>query len=79
MIGKGYWSGFMKRNRHRLNLVRPYKSGLDRTNWYKYGAFCDIYDSIEMSLIEAKVMKNRNGKSRMVTVLNLNHIHMALK
>ena len=31
-IGKGYWSGFMKRNGHRLNLVRSQKFGLDRPN-----------------------------------------------
>ena len=38
-IGKVYWSGFIKRNGHRLNLVRPQKFGLDRTNWCKYAAF----------------------------------------
>ena len=46
----------MKNNSHRLNLVRPQKFVLDRTNWYKYGAFVDMYDSIEIALIEAKVM-----------------------
>ena len=57
MIGKRYWSGFMKRNGHRLNIVRPQQFGLDRTNWCKYAAFYDMYDSTEMALIEAKVMK----------------------
>ena len=55
-IGKEYCSGSMKRNGNSLNLLRPQKFGLDRTNWCKYGAFYDIYDSIEKALIEAKVM-----------------------
>ena len=55
-IGKGYWSGFMENNGRRLNLVRPQKSGLDRNNWCKYSAFYDMYDSIEILLIQAKVM-----------------------
>ena len=46
----------MKSNGHRLNLVRPQQFGLDSTNWYKYSAFYDIYDSIEMSLINSKVV-----------------------
>ena len=46
----------MKRNGNRLNLVRPWKFGLDRTNCCKCGAFYDMYDSIENELIEAKVM-----------------------
>ena len=44
MVGKVYWSGFMKINGHRLNHVRPQKFGLVRTNWCKYGAFFDMYD-----------------------------------
>ena len=46
----------MKRNGKSLNLVRPKQFGLDRNNWCKYAAFYDMYDSIEMALIEAKVM-----------------------
>ena len=46
----------MKRNGHRLNQVRLHKFGLDRTNWCKYGAFVDMYDSVENVLIEEKVM-----------------------
>ena len=46
----------MKRDGHRLNHVRPQKFGLERTNWCKYGAFVDMYDSIEKLLIEEKVM-----------------------
>ena len=56
VIGKGYWSVFMKRNGHRLNSVTPHQFILDRTKWCKYAAFYDIYDSIEMTLIEAKFM-----------------------
>ena len=56
-IGKGYWSGFMKRKRNRLNSLRPQKFGLDRNTWCKYAAFYDMYDSIEMVLIEAKFMR----------------------
>ena len=54
---KRYWSGVMKRNNHKLNHTRPQKFGFDRTNWCKYGAFYDMYDSIEKALVEAKVMK----------------------
>ena len=46
----------MKRNGHRLNHVRPQKFGLDRNNCCKYGAFLDMYDSVENVLIEEKVM-----------------------
>ena len=56
-IGKGYWSGFMKRNGHRFNIVRHQQFGIDRTNWCKYAAFYDMCDSIEMALKEANVMK----------------------
>ena len=56
MVGKRYWSHFMKRNGHRLNHVKPKKFGIDRTNWCKYGAFVDMYDSIEKALIEEKFM-----------------------
>ena len=52
MMGKGYWSGFMRLNGHKLNHVRSHIFGLDRTNWCKYAAFYEIYDSIEMMLIE---------------------------
>ena len=45
----------MKHNGHRLNLVRPQKFVLDRTNWCKYAAFYDMYDYIEMALIEANI------------------------
>ena len=55
-IQKGYWSVFIKSNGHRLNLVRPQKFGLDRTNWCKYAEFYDMYDSIEMALSKAKFM-----------------------
>ena len=55
--GKLYWSGFIKINGHRLNLVRPQIFGLDRTNWCKYAEFYYMYDSIEMALIEEKYMK----------------------
>ena len=51
-VGKKYWSGFMKRNGHRFNHARPHKFGLDITNWCKYGAFVNMYDSIEIFLIE---------------------------
>ena len=46
----------MKRNGHMLNLARPQKFGPDRNYWCEYAAFYDTYDSIEMALIEAKVM-----------------------
>ena len=46
----------MKRSGNMLNNVRPHKFGLDRTKCCKYGAFFDMYDSIENALIEAKVM-----------------------
>ena len=45
-VGERYWSGFMKRNGHRMNHIRLHKFGLDRNNWYKYGTFVDMYDSI---------------------------------
>ena len=45
-LGKLYWSGFIKINGHRLNLVRPQQFVLDRNNWCKYVAFYDMYDSI---------------------------------
>ena len=32
IVFKGYLLGFMKRNRHMLNNLRPQKFGLDRTN-----------------------------------------------
>ena len=44
MVGKGYWSGFMRRNGHRLNQVRPHEFGPDRNNWCKYGAIFYMYD-----------------------------------
>ena len=46
----------MKHNGHRLNLVSPQKFGLDSTKWCIYAPFYDMYDSIEMALIEAKEM-----------------------
>ena len=55
-IGKGYWSGFMKLNGYRLNILKPHQFELDRNNWCKYTAFYDMYDSIEMALIKAKFM-----------------------
>ena len=55
-VGKGYWSVFMKRNGHRLNHVRDHKIGLDSTNWCKYGAFVNMYDSIEKLLMKEKFM-----------------------
>ena len=42
----------MKRNGHRLNNITTWEFGLDKTNWYKYEAFFDMYDSIEKLLIE---------------------------
>ena len=51
VVGKGYWSGFMKQNGHRLNHVKPHKFGLYRTNWCKYGAFVEMYDSTEKALV----------------------------
>ena len=29
-IGKGYWSDFMRRNEHRLNVVGPHQFVIDR-------------------------------------------------
>ena len=55
-VGKGYWSVFMKRNGQRLNHTRDHKFGFDSTNWCKYGAFVSMYYSIEIVLMEAKVM-----------------------
>ena len=46
VIGKGYWSGFMKRSGRSLNIVSPQKFGLDKTKWCKYTAFYDICYSI---------------------------------
>ena len=46
----------MELNGHRLNHVSPQKFGLDRTNWCKYGAFVDMYYSIEKALDEEKIM-----------------------
>ena len=54
MVGNEYWSHIMKRNGHRLNNLSSQKFGLDRTNWCKYGAFVDMYDSVEKLLIEEK-------------------------
>ena len=42
----------MKLNVHRLNQVRLQKFVIDRTNWCKYGAFFDMYDSIEKALVD---------------------------
>ena len=44
----------MKRNGNIFNNVSPQEFGLDRTNWCKYGAFVDMYDSVEKLLIEEK-------------------------
>ena len=46
----------MKWNGHRFNHVRPQKFVLDRTNWCKYGAFVDMYDSIEKAFVKEKFM-----------------------
>ena len=46
----------MKQNGPRLNHVGPHQFGLDRTNWYKCGAFFDLYDSIGKELIKEKFM-----------------------
>ena len=52
----------MKWNGHRLDHARPKKIGLDRTNWYKYGAFFYIYYSIEKVLIKEKFMMVLEGQ-----------------
>ena len=46
----------MKRNWHSLNKITTQEFGHAKTNWCKYEAFLDMYDSIEKSLIEAKFM-----------------------
>ena len=43
-IGKLYWSGFMRQNGQRLNLVRTQQFRLDTNKWCKYAAFYDMYD-----------------------------------
>ena len=42
----------MKRNWHSLNNITTREFGHDKTNWCKYEAFFDMYDSIEKALIE---------------------------
>ena len=60
-LGKGYWSGFMRQDRKRLDHAKPQKFVLDGANWFKCGLFYDMYDSIEKALIKAKVMTILEG------------------
>ena len=56
IVLKGYLLGFMKCNGHMFNHVRPHKFGLDRTDWWKYGVFFDMCDSIGKALIGENFM-----------------------
>ena len=65
-----------------MNHIRPQKFVLDSTKWYKYGAFVDMYNSIEKAFIEAKVttmLRDWNGKTKMGSKLNLNQRHFNVK
>ena len=53
--------GFMKCYGHIFNHARPQKFGLDRTNWWKYGVFFDMCDSIGKALVWEKIHDDVGG------------------
>ena len=54
-IGKGYWQGFMKRNRSKIRSTRGQKYELDRSSWTTYANFSDMYKHNYTEMEEAKV------------------------
>ena len=54
-VGKGYWQGFMKRNRSKIRSTRGQKYELDRSSWTTYANFSDMYKHNYTEMEEAKV------------------------
>ena len=50
-VGKKYWWGFMKRNRHRIRSKSGKKYAVDRSYWSSYLNFNDMYSHIEDVLV----------------------------
>ena len=54
-VGKKYWRGFMKRNKHRIISRRGQKYELDRHNWTTYKNFHNMYKHTYHEMVEAGV------------------------
>ena len=55
-IGRSYWKGFLKRNKHKIRSKKGKRYDLDRSNWTTYLNFKDMYDNIEDILVnESKI------------------------
>mmetsp|Transcript_25328 Transcript_25328/g.29833 ORF Transcript_25328/g.29833 Transcript_25328/m.29833 type:complete len:154 (+) Transcript_25328:717-1178(+) len=54
-VGRGYWKGFMERNRHLIVSAKGQKYELNRANWTTYQNFAQMYDSISEEMVSAKV------------------------
>ena len=52
-IGRGYWTGFMARNKHLLDSKRGAKYELDRAKWTTYANFHQMYAHIYAELVDA--------------------------
>ena len=47
LLGTGYWYGFRKRYAHKLVSRRGVQFGHNRSNWYKYDNFHNMYSWLQ--------------------------------
>ena len=54
-VGKGYWDGFIRRNKHKLVSKRGQKYELNRQKWTTYANFVDMYSHTYQEIVDAGV------------------------
>jgi hypothetical protein len=54
-IGKNYWYSFISRNEKMIRSKKGRKFQLDRSNWTKYQNFKNMYNDVEVEMINAGI------------------------
>ena len=58
-VGRGYWTGFMRRQSHRLVTKRGERFASNRADWSKFSYIKQMYDVIYDEYVDAGVAKPR--------------------